>query len=93
MKKIKYQISPKENMGLIPEGAIIEAYLVYKGDSNDGLVFTPPNTKYVFEGEKGIDEGCGSLTFARYDEKKNLWKLDSKGYINLDHKVLSKNKA
>ena len=96
MKKIKYQVDSKECIGLIPSGAIIEAYLVYKGDSDDGLVLVPSKSKYTYEGKVKTDIGCASFMFAEYDSKKKLWKRKfgpDKDYINLEYKVLSKNKA
>jgi hypothetical protein len=93
MKKIKYQVDSKECIGFIPARAIIEAYLVYKGDSDDGLVLVPSKAKYTYEGKVKTDIGCASLMFAEYDSKNKLWKKKSEDYINLEYKVLSKNKA
>jgi hypothetical protein len=93
MKKIKYQVSPNEAVGLIPEKATIEAYLLYKGDSNDGLIFIPSLAKYRYEGKVETDKGCSTLMFAQYDANKKLWRNKTDNYINLEHKALSKNKA
>jgi hypothetical protein len=67
MTKIKYKVDSEECIGLIPARAIIEAYLVYKGDFDDGLVLVPSKTKYTYEGKVKTDIGCASLMFAEYD--------------------------
>lgn len=88
MKKIKYKVSDGEIIGLVPFGSIIDCYLVHESCEIDGgLVYMPKKINFVFDGEKGYDSGCGSLSFAILEDRKcKHYVRYGKDYINLDPK-------
>lgn len=83
MKKIKYLVGEKENIGLVPYGAIIEVYLVNKG-INGALVYMPKKLTWKKGKEKGTDRGCGSLSFAVFNDLKATWVKSNQDYLNLE---------
>jgi hypothetical protein len=81
-KTIKYLVGRKEDIGSIPYGAIItNAKLIFRGDSNDALIFLPKKVVYEYDGETGADKGCESLCFA--EEFGELWTKAPHDWINL----------
>jgi len=84
MKKIKYKISKNEAIGLIPEGVIIDVFLVYKSsDIDGGLAYIPRKNKYFIDDIKYIDVGCGSLFFVQKCKSGDFYIRSDIDYINL----------
>ena len=85
-KIVRYKISKKEYIGMLPEGAIVtNAELFITGDNADALILLPKKLTYIDEdGRFGTDMGCGCLSFAE-KLSKNIWVKSSNDYINLSN--------
>ena len=93
MKPIKYKISEKEDVGLIPYNSIINCFLMYQDvDRDDCLIYTPKHVSYIDpDGVAGIDVGCGSLSFAKKSPTDDYYVKSSADFINLklkDEKII-----
>lgn len=88
MKSIKYKISEKQQIGLIPHDSIINCFLMYEDDdSGNCLIYIPRRATYIDpHGEEGVDVGCGSLSFAKKCPKKDYYIKSSADYVNLKYK-------
>lgn len=85
MKKVKYQVSENEDIGCIPYGAIIEAYILC-GNESEAVIYMPKKIKWRKNNESGIDIGCGSLSLACHKVFGDIWHRHYEDYINLDNK-------
>ena len=84
MTKIKYKVSYGEDIGIIPHGAIINAYLFAEDeDSGAALIYFPKKVKWISEaGNKGTDSGCGSFSFGKLVD--GFWRQTKNiNYVNV----------
>lgn len=88
MKKIKYKIGRKEDIGDIEHGALIDVYIIKEDpDSSAVLVYFPQKIVYASKGrEKLTDKGWGSISFAKFHEK-GYYVRYGEGYVNLTPKA------
>lgn len=73
----------------IPSGAILNAYLIIDND-NEGLIYFPKKLEWIFDGKNESEIGCGSIGFAIFDYRQNVWIRHGEDYLNLINKQANK---
>lgn len=81
----------EEPIGNVPEGSIMQAYIVFKYN-DEALIYMAPNLNYFDEEDQEwkVDKGCGSLSFARYNPTSKLWEKSAFNYLNAGKELVQK---
>lgn len=85
MNLIEYKLSEGEDIGSIPEKAVIEAYIV-ENEGEEALIYAPRIVKWKKGKNSGTDRGCGSLWFAQKIDGSKYWKRSTLDFLNLSGK-------
>ena len=80
MKKEKYKVTGA--FGMIPEGTVIDCYVLNIGEDVRALIYHPPSVKY-YDGEKiVVDQGCGSFEICELNDSGEWQSIDNECYVN-----------
>jgi hypothetical protein len=93
MKKVKYRVGRGDPACFLPEGAMVDCYLVYLGNCDDGLLFMPANAKYTYRGKTKKDDNVPFIFLGREAFETEFWVYNSNGIVTLEYKTLDKNKV